>query len=176
MSCSPPISNQSHLPVNHTGVTNTGASIIYFSKHAPVNYRDTSAPSICVGIADGTIACSFTSAQLKLKNLPPSARQVHIMPSVPRTLVGIAPLCDANLTVSFTKHNVKAYDQAGATILEGWHDPGGANDWHFPLINTDHNSNDDSQFPSDDKLTIIPPSNPPPVPLSPLATPVPDSY
>jgi hypothetical protein len=98
------------------------------------------------------------------------------MPSFPRTLVGIALLCNADLTVTFTKHNVKAYNQAGTTILEGWHDPAGANDWHFPLINADYNSNDDSLFHSDDKLIIISTTNPPPAPLPPPATPVPDSY
>jgi hypothetical protein len=40
------------------------------------------------------------------------------MPSFTRTLVGIAPLCNANLTVIFTKHDVKAYNQAGTTILK----------------------------------------------------------
>jgi hypothetical protein len=79
------------------------------------------------------------------------------MPSFTRTLVGIAPLCDANLTVIVTKHDVKAINQAGATILEGWCDPGGANGWHFPIINSNYNSNEDSLFPSDDKLTIISP-------------------
>jgi hypothetical protein len=98
------------------------------------------------------------------------------MPSFPSTLIGIAPLCKADLTVTFTKHDVKAYDQAGATILEGVRNPGGANNWHFPIINSDHNSNEDSLFPSDDKLTIIPPPIPPPVPLPPPATMIPDSY
>jgi hypothetical protein len=42
------------------------------------------------------------------------------MPSFTRTLVGIVPLCDANLSVISTKHDVKAIDQAGATILKGW--------------------------------------------------------
>ncbi len=75
---------------------------------------------ICLSeVANGTIACSSASAQLKLENLPPSACQGHIMPSFPRTLVGNAPLCDADLTVTFTKHNVKAYDQAGTTIFKG---------------------------------------------------------
>jgi hypothetical protein len=73
------------------------------------------------------------------------------MPSFTRTLVSIAPLCYIALTVIFTKHDVKAYDQAGATILKGWRDPGGANDWHFPIIDSDYNSNEDSLFPSDDK-------------------------
>jgi hypothetical protein len=98
------------------------------------------------------------------------------MPSFTRTVVGIAPLCDADLTVIFTKHDVKAIDQAGATILKGWCDPGEANNWHFPIADSDYNSNEDSLFPSDDKLTIIPPLNPPTEPLPPPATPVSDTY
>jgi hypothetical protein len=82
------------------------------------------------------------------------------MPSFTRTLVGIAPLCNANLTVIFTKHDVKAYNQAGATIFKGWRDPGGANDWHFLIVDSDYNSDEDSLFPSVDKLTIIPPPQP----------------
>jgi hypothetical protein len=122
-----------------------------------------------MSIADGTIACSSTSAQLKLKNLPPSACRGHIiiMPSFPRALVSVAPLCNVDLTVTFTKHNVKAYDQSGTSILEGWHDSRGANNWHFPLIDADHNSNDVSLFPSDDDTTIIPPTYPPLIPLPP---------
>jgi hypothetical protein len=119
LSCSPTITYPAHLPINHTGVANTGASGIYSSKHAHVNHCNTSSPSICVGIANGTITGSSASAQLKLKNLPPSACQGHIMPSFHRTLVGIAPLCNADLTVTFTKYNVNAYNQAGTTILEG---------------------------------------------------------
>jgi hypothetical protein len=140
LSYSPPISNPSNLPVNHTGVADTGASGIYFTKHAPVNHRNTSAPSFRVGTGNGTIARSSASAQLKLMNLPPSARQGHVTPSFTRTLVGIAPLCNANLTVIFTKNDIKAINQAGATILEGWRDPGGANDWHFPIVNSNYNS------------------------------------
>jgi hypothetical protein len=98
------------------------------------------------------------------------------MPSFTRTLVGIAPLCNANLTVIFTKHDVKAYHQADATILEGRHDPGGANVWHFPIVDSNHNNNEDSLFPSNDEVTIIPPPNPPPEPLPPPATPVPNTY
>jgi hypothetical protein len=176
LSYSPPVSNPSNLPVNYNGVADTGASGIYFTKHTPVNHLNTSAPSICVGTADGTIACSSARAQLKLTNLPPSFCLGHIMPSFTRTLVGIAPLCDANLTVIFTKHDIKAINQAGTTILEGRHDPGGANDWHFPIVNSEYNSNEDSLFPSDDQITFIPPPDPPPEPLPLPATPVPNTY
>jgi hypothetical protein len=78
------------------------------------------------------------------------------MPSFTRTLIGIAPLYDTNLTVIFTKHDVKAYNQAGTTILEGWRNPGGANNWHSPIVYFDYIINEDSLFPSDDKVAIIP--------------------
>jgi hypothetical protein len=176
LSCSPPVSNPSNLPVNYTGVADTRASGIYFTKHAPVNHCNTSARSICVGTANGTIECSSASAQLKLTNLPPSARQGHVMPSFTRTLVGIAPVCNTGLTIIFTKYDVKAINQAGTTILKGWRNPGGANDWHFPIVDSNYNSNVDSLFPSNDKLTIIPPPGPPPEPLPLPATLVPDTY
>jgi hypothetical protein len=98
------------------------------------------------------------------------------MPSFTRNLVGIAPLCNTDLTVIFTKHVVKAINQAGATILEGWRDPGGANDWYFPIVDSNYNSDEDSLFPSDDELTIIPPPDPPPEPLPLPSAPVPDTY
>jgi hypothetical protein len=63
------------------------------------------------------------------------------MPSFTRTLVGIAPLCNVDLTAIFTKNDVKASNQAGATILEGWRDPGGANNWHFPIVDSNYDSN-----------------------------------
>jgi hypothetical protein len=176
LSCSPPTSNPSNLPVNYTGIADTRASGIYFTKNAPVNYRNTSAPSIHVGIANGTIPGSSTSAQLKLTNLPPSACQSHVMPTFTRTLFSIAPLCDTNLTVIFSKHDIKAINQAVATILEGWRDCSEARDWHFPIVNTNYNSNEDSFFPSNDKLISIPPPNPPPEPIPLPATPVPDTY
>jgi hypothetical protein len=128
LSCSPPTSNPSNLSVNYIGIADTRASGIYFTKNAPVNYRNTSSSSIHIGIANGTIARSSASAQLKLTNLSPSACQGHVMPTFTRTLFGIAPLCDTDLTIIFTKHDVKAINQAGATIFEGWRDPGGARD------------------------------------------------
>jgi hypothetical protein len=47
------------------------------SKYAPVSHRNSSAPGIFVGIANGTIARSSASTQLMLKNLPPSAWPHH---------------------------------------------------------------------------------------------------
>jgi hypothetical protein len=46
----------------------------------------------------------------------------------------------------------------------------------FPIVDSNHNSNEDSLFPSNNKLTIIPPRDSPPEPLPPPATPVPNTY
>jgi hypothetical protein len=80
------------------------------------------------------------------------------------------------LPPSATPTSPSSSPQAGATILEGWHDPGGARDWHFPIVDANYNSDEDSLFPSNDKLTSIPPLDPPPEPIPPPATPVPDTY
>ncbi len=55
-------------------------------------------------------------------------------------------------------------------------DPSGARDWHFPIVDANYNSGEDSLFPSNDELTSIPPPNPPPEPLPLPATLVPDTY
>jgi hypothetical protein len=98
------------------------------------------------------------------------------MPSFTRTLVGIAPLCNTDLNVIFTKNDIKATNQAGATILKRWRDPGGANYWYFPIVKSNYNSNEYPLFPFNDKLTIVPPPDPPPEPLPLPATPLPETY
>ena len=134
------------LPDSHIGVADTGADHMYFSKDAPVEHKNKSAPTINVSIANGIKSTSSATAQLKNKNVPLAARQGHIMPEFPRTLFGIAPLCDAGLSVTFTKYHVKAYDQAGNVVIEGWRNPKEAPDWYLPLVDENYNSDDNSLF------------------------------
>ena len=56
-------------------------------------------------------------------DIPPVAHYGHVMPDFPWTLIDTPPLREADLSVTFAKHEVKAYDQAGYTILQGWHNP-----------------------------------------------------
>jgi len=94
------------------------------------------------------------------------------MDNFPRTLIGIVPLCDAGLSVTFTKHKVICQTASGTSIIEGWRHSKEDMDWYFPLVDEDHNSNKDSLFPSDNDSSIC--SNPdsttpPPPPPPPLA-------
>ncbi len=93
------------------------------------------------------------------------------MDNFPRTLIGIAPLCNTGLSITFTKHKVICQTASGTSIIEGWCHPKEGSDWFFPLVDEDHNSNKDSLFPSgNDSSTCSNPdlTTPPPLPPPPL--------
>jgi hypothetical protein len=169
LSCSPSPHPASSLPKSHIGVVDSGASGIYFSKKAPVTHLITSAPRIRVKIANGTKLTSSATAQLNHKPIPPAARHGHVMDNFPRTLINIAPLCNAGLSVTFTKHKVICQNASGTSIIEGWRHRKEDLDWYFPLVDEDQNSNKDSLFPSDNDSSICsnPVSNTPPPPSPP---------
>jgi hypothetical protein len=172
LSCSPPHHLSSSLPKSHLGVVDSGANSFYFSKNAPVTHLNTSAPHIQVTIANGIKSTSSATAQINNKHIPPAARHGHVMDDFPRTLIGIALLCDAGLSVTFTKHKVICQTAKGTSIIEGWRHPKKGSDWFFPLVDEDHNSNKDSLFPSNNDSSICSnpdPATPPPLPSPPLA-------
>ena len=96
LSCSPPHHPSSSLPESHLCDVDSGASGFYFSKNASVTHLNTSAPRIQVKIANGIKLTSSTTAQINHKHIPPATCHGHVMDDFPRTLIGIAPLC--NLT------------------------------------------------------------------------------
>jgi hypothetical protein len=173
LSCSPPLLYKTSLTTSHIRVANIGATDTYFSKIVPIVHLNTSVLLIQIIIANGITSTSSATAQLKNKNVPPAPPHGTFMPEFPRTLVGIAPLCDMNLKVTFTKHDVKAYNQAGNIILEGWHNPEEFSDWSFPLVDKDHNSEDDSLFPFGNDIILPPPTPPPPIASLQFPTPLP---
>ena len=119
LSYSPPIHSTSSLPKSHLGVTNSGASGHFFSKNTPIAHLNTSAPCIKVSIANGIKSTSSATTQIKNKHIPPSTRHGHVMDDFPRTLIDIVSLCNADLSVTFTKHKVIAQDHEDNSILEG---------------------------------------------------------
>jgi hypothetical protein len=133
LSCSPPLYSTSSLPKSHLGVANSGASSHIFSKNAPAIHLNTSAPRIKVSIANGIKSTSSVTAQIKNKRIPSAAHHGQVMDDFPRTLIGIAPLCNADLNVTFTKHKVIARDHEGNSIHEGWRNSGEASDCFFSV-------------------------------------------
>ena len=68
------------------------------------------------------------------------------MSSFTNTIVGVGPICDADCTVLFTKHNLTVFSPEGKLILTGWREKDMAKLWRFdlrpskePLLNQESN-------------------------------------
>ena len=68
------------------------------------------------------------------------------MSSFTKTIVGVGPICDADCTVLFTKHNLTVFSPEGKLILTGWREKDMAKLWRFdlrpskePLLNQESN-------------------------------------
>ena len=58
------------------------------------------------------------------------------MTSFHHTIIGLAPICDAECKVIFTKHNFIIYYQEGSPILTVWRERRGARLWRIALTPT----------------------------------------
>ncbi len=129
--CSPP--NHLHYNNNFTAIADKGASHHYCHTNAPVPNRDYNAPTTVVGIVDGNYCKSIATATLDLPDLPPGTASCHIMPSFVNNLLSMGVFCDADCSVTFTKHNARVTNNAGTVILTGFREPTGAKMWWFNL-------------------------------------------
>jgi hypothetical protein len=57
----------------------------------------------------------------------------HIMPSFPRTLIGLGPFVNLGYTIVFTKTDVKVIHPNSHCVLKGWQEGDGPRLWRFPL-------------------------------------------
>ena len=55
------------------------------------------------------------------------------MSSFTNTIVGVGPICDADCTVLFTKHNLTVFSPEGKLILTGWREKDMPKLWRFAL-------------------------------------------
>ena len=86
-----------------------------------------------VGLADGNFSKSIATATLDLPDLPPGTASCHIMPSFVNNLLSMGVFCDADCSVTFTKHTATVTNKAGAVILTGFRETTGAKMWRFNL-------------------------------------------
>ena len=49
----------------------------------------------------------------------------HVIPGFQENFVGVGNMCDANCTVTFTKHAVNIYIPTGKPIITGWRETNG---------------------------------------------------
>ena len=125
--CSP--SAQLHYNSNFTAIADTGASHHYCHANAPVPQRDYHAPTTVVGLADGDVCKSIATATLDLPDLPPGTTSCHIMPSFVNNLLSMGVFCNADCSVTFTKHTATVTNKAGLVILTGFCETTGARLW-----------------------------------------------
>ena len=86
------VHNPTQLPSSVTGITDSGASGIYFAPGAHASNINANAPAIGVKVANGLPVRSVASATLALvPSLPAASMCGHVMPSFPHTLVGLGP-------------------------------------------------------------------------------------
>jgi len=129
--CSP--SAQLHYNSNFTTIADTGASHHYCHANAPVPQRNYHAPTTVVGLADGNVCKSIATATLDLPDLPPGTASCHIMPSFVNNLLSMGVFCDADCSVTFTKHTATVTNKEGKVILTGFRETTGAKMWRFNL-------------------------------------------
>jgi hypothetical protein len=114
-------------PAHHTGITNSGASGLYFAPDVPVTNYNPQAPTVGVRVANGHPKCSVASATLaSASSLPPAAMVGHVMPSFPHTLIGLGLFANQGCNINFTKTSITVYHPDGHPILSGWRDQTGA--------------------------------------------------
>ena len=110
-----------HSEKNSTGIVDSGATDIYFASDAPVVNIDRVAPRVTVGKATGQTQQSAGMGKLALPHLPSEfTTKGHLMSGFRHTLIGVALLCDANCTVTFTRKSVIVRDKQGTEVITGW--------------------------------------------------------
>ena len=76
----------------------------------------------------------------------------HVIPGFQEKLVGVGPMCDANCTVTFTKHAVNIYIPTGTLIMTGWLETTGHSLWRMSIM---PNPLDINPLPDHHKTTTL---------------------
>ena len=113
--------NENSLPPDQTVIVDSGATHLYIAPNATHGTLDTSASRIIVGKSNGQVAISTANATLLFPQLASDFPTTgYIIPTFTNTLIGIGPICDANYTVVFNKHDVTVFSPEGKPILWWW--------------------------------------------------------
>ena len=124
--------------MDDSAIVDSGATDIYIKPSAPIAHLDSSAPPVRVGTASGQPLTSSGDCKLALPQIPAHLPSTgHVMPGFQHSLLGIAPFCDKDCRVEFTKHTVVIYDPDGKPMLSGWReidDCGNPKLWRVSLL------------------------------------------
>ena len=123
-----------YLPQLDTGVVESGATHLYIDPTSPHGPPNTSTPHICVDMATRNIERSSATASLPILQLAADFPNTgYIITSFTNTIVGDRPICNADHTVLFAKHDVTVFLPEVKPILTGWTEKEIIKLWCFDL-------------------------------------------
>jgi hypothetical protein len=92
---------------NDTAILDSGCTSNFLSASAPCSDKQEAHVPLNVNMPNGTTIQSSHTCNLLLTDLPPQARQAHILPGlVHNSLISVGQLCDSGCSVTFTQDQV----------------------------------------------------------------------
>eukprot|EP00804_Cyclotella_cryptica_P019007 CCRYP_006480-RA/>CCRYP_006480-RA protein AED:0.25 eAED:0.14 QI:0/0/0/1/1/1/2/0/936 len=89
------------------GIADTGATSIFFTAEATGKNKKPTSNPLQVRIPDGNYLSSTHTMELDLDNLPPEAKQGHVIPGMKgHTLVSLVQLCNAGCNLCMDKNEL----------------------------------------------------------------------
>jgi hypothetical protein len=120
------------VTTNDTAILDYGCTIIFLSVTAPCSDKQAAHVPLNVNMPNGTTIQSSHTCNLLLTDLPPQARQAHILPGlVHNSLISVGKLCDNRCSVTFTQEQVTV-SKNGKCVVDGSQDPK-SRLWHVYL-------------------------------------------
>jgi hypothetical protein len=104
LDCTPYFPN---VTTDDTAILDSGCTSIFLSAAAPCSDKQAAHVLLNVNVPNGTTIQSSHTCSLLLTELPPQARQAHILPGLlHNSLISVGQLCDNGCSVTFTQDQV----------------------------------------------------------------------
>jgi hypothetical protein len=111
------------VTTNDTAILDSGCTSNFLSAAAPCSDKQEAHVLLNVNMSNGTRIQSSRKCNLLLTDLPPQARQAHILPGlVHNSLISVGQLCDNRCSVTFTQEHVTV-SKNEKCVMYGSRDP-----------------------------------------------------
>jgi hypothetical protein len=111
------------VTTNDTAILDSGCTSNFLSAYAPCSNKQAAHVPLNNNMPNGTTIQSSHTCNLLLTDLPPQARQAHILPGlVHSSLISVGQLCDSGCSVTFTHYQVTV-SRNGKNVMYGSRDP-----------------------------------------------------
>jgi hypothetical protein len=111
------------VTTDDTAILDSKCTSNFLSAAAPCSDKQAAHIPLNVNMPNGTTIQSSHTCNLLLTELPPQARQAHILPElVHNSLISVGQLCDNGCSVTFTQHQVTV-SKNEKCVMYGSRDP-----------------------------------------------------